>query len=214
MHGTKLDLQIWVARGEWHEHEAIPTSRGFAAEHDIAPSSAWHLNQRFMAAIDLGRPAHDDFGGHALFDQLLCRRPQPTPDLPAHAPASLREKRQQFLETRKGSPLLNELVLGPGGREMVLVEACASSEGWRRAREQPLVLPVELHHRGVDRFLRNILEGQLRTVCVRWLAVYVRCVLQLWSRLRDPRVKGVSWIGAVLAGPRRNLEAVRRAACA
>lgn len=214
MHGTKLPLRVWEARAEWHEHETLPTSREFAQDQGIAPSSAWHLNQRFMAAIDLGTPEHDEFGGHTVVDAHLCRRPQRTPDLPEDARPYLREKREQFLATRRGTRLLNDLVLGPGGREMVLVDACASPEVADRGRAQPLVLDVALHHRGVERYVRNALERKLRTVSIRWLPVYVRCLVQLWSRLRDPRVQFVSWIPAVLAGPFRSLPALRARATA
>jgi hypothetical protein len=213
MHGTKLPLKVWNARGEWHDLARLPTSRGFAAEHGIAPSSAWHLNQRFMAGVDLGKPAADPLAGRTTIERLPCRRPRPTPPLAAEARAPLRDKHRQFLETPRGRKLLAEIVLGVGGYDVVVIDAPPSREVLRSASEDGLGPVVRLHHAGVERFVRDFLQRRLATVCVRWLAVYVRCAVEAWSRQRN-RTEPVRWATALLAQPHRKLSALRDAASA
>lgn len=212
MHGSKLPLRVWFARGELHEAGELPTSSAFAEEHEIAVSSAWHLNQRFMAAIDLGHPEHTEFGGHFVLEHLRCRRPQPTPALPADAPSYFHETWARFLDRTERPPLRNAVGVGPGGKEMVLLDACASPAAIRRMNSQPLVINFAANHIGFDRYLRAVIERKLGTVSLRWLSRYVRCVLALWSRKVDHRIRPVEWLGAVLAGPPRALPALRDAA--
>jgi hypothetical protein len=211
MHGTKLPLRVWVARGEWLAGGDVPSSRGFALEHGIASSSAWHLNQRFMSALDLGQPEALDFGGYLLLDQLKCRRPKLlAASPPDDVPSELRRKTEVFLERRP--PLLHEVVLGVGGREIVLVDGCPTATTLSRLPSHPMDYRVQLKNRGIDRWLSSYLEVRFKTVCVRWVTRYVRHLLQLWNHLMGGLDRDPEWIGPVLAAPRRNVRELRAAA--
>lgn len=210
MHATKLPLRVWAARGERHEAGVVQSASAFAADHEIARSSAWHLGQRLMGALDLVRPGTDSLGGYAV-ETFRCRRPRRTPELPElGVHPYLREHRSKLLVDRP--PLLNRVVIGVWGHDLVLGDACASPAAVAKVEQHLLVLPMIVSNRGYDRWLRGCLERVYRTVCVRWIGRYLRTLLGVWSRQRTEE-PAVPWVHAVLS-PHRKLDELRATAAA
>lgn len=209
MHGTKLPLNVWVARGQYYENGDMPSANSFAKEHGIASSSSWHLGQRVMAALDLGQGDPLDWAGHMLLNGLKCRRPKPLrEESDAEAPVS--RKAEKFHWERK--PLVHELILGTSGRDLVLTDSCPAESAVAKARSHPIDLRLAYRHVGVERWITAILHRLLRTVCVRWTARYVRHLLLLWNRRQAGDTQPAPWLGQLLAGPRRPLQRLRAAA--
>lgn len=207
MHGTKLPLEVWIARAAWHDARELPTSRRFALEHEIAPSSAWHLNQRFMAAVDAGHVPHLDEAGF-LPVGLKWRRPKPGPAVSELAPTPLRATIERFRSKVQKAPLQAPVVLGFWAREARMSDVAPSREKMAQVDGNRAHLAA-MAHRGVSNYLAHALEHNLRTVCVRWAGAYVRYLLALWNAGRTGSEHPVPWGRALALSPHRRLPELR-----
>ena len=203
MHGSKLPLRVWFIRGGHFEAGNVPTSGELAEEVNISRSSAWHVNQRFMRVMHLGRAP---YALGQLVTIMPCRKPKGR-DTDENRPPVVRDLLRYFTAQPLGQSHPTVVSLTFEGLLPRWTHVAMNHDLYHQARCNPLFqspvvtdpLRMWLHHH---------IEEHHGMVCLRWLSRYIDHYLGIYAFQSDwacpPR-----WLERLMAGPRRKLSELR-----
>jgi len=196
---TKKPLYVWVLRGEYFEDGQVPTSTDFAEHAGCARSSAWEINQKFMANATHDGDLGEDSGTTTF--PVVCRGPR-GPDFGSGAPEYLRMLREQF----KGVPRRETRVRLQTEGPVVSVQHSALPPDARRF--DTVGLRRGYPHAGLERWMRAALEVRHGSVSLRWLARWLGHYCLLWSGQYVTFDAPPAW-DVLVYGPHRPLRELR-----
>jgi hypothetical protein len=195
LHRTKVPLVVWVLRGEMleaFEVREIPTSTEAAELFEIARSTAWAMNQKVAASVEIyQRGFHAPFVHAAV--AVLPLRPHRSTCL-----GHLRKVQERLAGSRHANVALTltrwSVALGR--------VAVPHDERIRFNRQHAFSEP--LHHAGISKWIQNHLLSRHGPVSLRWLPRWIDALLWIYNHLNDPMIRwGPSWWQlAIAAGPR------------
>jgi hypothetical protein len=194
LHRTKVPLVAWVLRGEMLEgYEAceIPTSTEAAELFGIARSTAWAINQKVAASVEIYQRGFHAPYLHAAVAMLPLR--------PARSTylGHLRDVVERLAGSRHANVALTLT------RWSVALARVAVPHDQRIRFNRQHAFSTPQHHPGIAAWLRNHLLGRHGPVSLRWLPRWIDAFLWIYNHLHDPmqRVSPSWWQLAVAAGP-------------
>lgn len=182
LQSSKLPLEVFFSRLARADEHDLCTSSALAAEHGIARSTAWHLNQRIMAITAAHRPAWPP-QGLMLVEDIKCRRPKLSPPIHPDAPKTFRTFRAQFMHKR--APLRASVSVEVLHRRLAPFCNCVGYA--ERAEVRKRFPESERYHLPFAQWLKHRLNRVWRSVSLRWLPRYVAHALFIWNRVGPHR---------------------------
>ncbi|MCB9697576.1 MAG: hypothetical protein H6738_12415 [Alphaproteobacteria bacterium] len=203
MHATKLPMRAWFLRGGYFECGRVPTSGQLVADFDMARSTAWHLNQRFMRALHLGRAT---WAIGQLVMILPCRRPKGR-DTDTERPRLLRQLLQNFASQPLGAKYPTVISLTFDGLLPRWTHVAMDHEQYHEARKN-LLFQSSVVTEPLENWLQFQIVDRHGKVCLRWMSRWIDHYLGIWGQTSD-LVKRPDWLHRLTHGPHRGMAELR-----
>lgn len=202
LHASKLPLRAWFIRGGHFECGNVPTSGNLKAEVKMGRTAAWHLNQRFMRALHLGRA---EFVMGQLVMLMPCRKPKGR-DTDENRPPVIRNLLRWFEAQPLGQKHPTVVALTFHGRRPRWTHVALTHAEHVAARSNP-VFQANAETEPLTHWLFYHLDEKHGRVCLRWLSRYIDHYLGLYTRSADDPPP--DWMYHLTHGPRRRLAELR-----